>query len=61
MKKWEAMIDDSKFSLAYLTNSLDPVRLVQNLRILHASFIHFLPHDGSNLKGKELASFNNTL
>ena len=51
----------SKLSLAYLTNSLDPVRLVQNLRVLHACLIHFLPHDGSNLKRKERASFNNTL
>lgn len=54
-------IDDSKLSLAYLTNSLDPVRLVQNLRILDASFIHFLPQNGPDLKRKERASFNKLL
>lgn len=48
--KTQVKIDESKLSLAYLTNSLDPIRFVQNLRVSHACFIHFFSHDGPHLQ-----------
>lgn len=37
----------------YLTNSLYPVRLVQNLRVFHTGFIHFFPHYRPHLQAEK--------
>ena len=49
LRQGEGLLGDT----AYLTDTLYPVGLVQNLRVFYASFIHFFPHYGPHLHKKD--------